>query len=102
VLLLAALGYKAGGDDYRIIGTSSREAPYGYAAGAPWGSSWVQQTLVVDVREGDPAVGKPLLVRFTNTTSPVPRQQADMGSYGNSVSWDLVALTLTNYAKDGR
>jgi hypothetical protein len=97
----AMLGYDAGNDDYGVIGTGSLEAPYGLAAGAAWGSSWIRQTLVVDVKEGDPAVGKPLWVRFTTTTAPAPRRPDDTGSYGNSVSWDGVTLTLSPSAGRG-
>ena len=67
---LAMLGYDAGIGDHRITGSTSTEAPYGLAAGATWGSSWKQQTLDVDILEGDPAVGKPIWIRFSTATAP--------------------------------
>ena len=73
------------------------EAPYGLASGATWRGSWVQQTLDVDILEGNPAVGKPIWIRFTNTTAPAPKQPSDVDNYGDSVSWDLAELTRFNY-----
>ncbi len=98
---LAMLGYGAGTDGYRIIGSSSTEAAYGLAAGATWGSSWTQQTLDLDILEGDPAVGKPIWIRFTTATAPAPRLQSDAERDGDSISWDQVTLTYAAYAGRG-
>jgi len=98
---LATLGYGAGTDEHRITGSNSMEASYGYAPGAGWGSSWKQQTLDIDILEGDPAVGKPIWIRFTTATAPAPRQQSDEGHYGDSVSWDQVTLTYAAYPERG-
>jgi hypothetical protein len=97
----AALGYDSGNDKYQPIAEASMDAPYGLATSTAWADSWVQQTLDVDVQEGDPAVGKPIWMRFTNTTSPAPKQQSDLDNYGDSVSWDHVSLTRFNYVEGG-
>jgi hypothetical protein len=97
----AVLGYDSGNDTYQTIAAKSMEAPYGHAADAKWGDSWIQQTLDVDVLEGNPAIGKPIWIRFTNMTSPAPKQLSDPDNYGDSISWDHVTLTRFNYVMRG-
>lgn len=97
----AILGYDSGNNQYVTIAAKSMEAPYGLATGTKWGGSWVQQTLDVNILEGNPEVGQSIWIRFTNTTSPAPRQPSDPDNYGDSVSWDLAELTRFNYVGRG-
>ncbi len=95
---LAVLGYEAGIGDHRIIGSNSTEVPYGLAAGATWGSSWKQQTLDIDILEGDPAVGNPIWIRFGAATEPAPKHPSDPERKGDSISWDQATLTYAAYS----
>jgi hypothetical protein len=95
---LVELGGKEEDGSYRVVGSSSTEAPYGNAAGVSWAGSWREQTLDLDILEGDPVVGKPIWIRLTTATVPTAKLDSDTGSYGDSISWDDVTLTYFAYA----
>ena len=95
---LAVLGCKDEDGGYRIVGSNSTEAPYGNAAGVSSAGSWREQTLDIDILEGDRVVGKPVWIRLTTATVPTAKLDSDTGRYGDSISWDDVTLTYGAYA----
>lgn len=82
------LGYDAGNDIYTEM--DKKDLAISYDDTDPnftHKGAWQDQTLVVEVKEGSKAIGKPIWIRFTSTTTPT-------GGGGNSCWWDDIHLSV--------
>ncbi|MBN2286160.1 MAG: hypothetical protein JXI43_06910 [Tissierellales bacterium] len=82
------LGYDTGNDSYTELDHDDLAIAYDDSeTNFTHKGAWQDQTLAVEIKEGSKAIGKPILIRFSSTTTPT-------GDGGNSCWWDDIHLSV--------